>query len=154
MEYSQLDIIKALKKSGITRGDTVFFTTSLGMLGIPKTKKIKSINDICFLVFVAIKKILGPKGTILVPAYSYSFGNFSKKKLPIFDPLKTPSKIGPFPNFFRKQKGVIRSIDPMISIAGLGPKAKKILKDIPLHYFFQIQPDQKLKLSLNWLILF
>ncbi len=132
MEYTQPDIIKALKKSGIVRGDTVFFTTSLGMLGIPKIKKIKSINDICFFVFVAIKKILGPEGTILVPTYSYSFGgNFSKKKLPIFDPLKTPSKVGPFPSFFRKQKGVIRSIDPMMSIAGLGPKAKKILKNIP-----------------------
>ena len=39
MEYTQPDIIKALKKSGIVRGDTVFFTTSLGMLGIPKIKK-------------------------------------------------------------------------------------------------------------------
>ena len=127
MAYSQSDIIKALKKSGIVKGDTVFFTTGLGFLGKPDVDKIYSINDICLFIFNAIKKVLGDNGTILVPTYSYTFG----KKTAIFDPLKTSSEIGPFPNFFRKQLGVIRSIDPMISIAGLGPKSKEILNNIP-----------------------
>lgn len=131
MIYSQSDIIKALKKSGIIKGDTVFFTTGLGFLGKPNINKIYSINDICLYVFKAIKKVLGKNGTILIPTYSYTFGKIYSKKLPLFDQSKTSSKIGPFPNFFRKQFGVIRSIDPMVSIAGLGPKSKKILNDIP-----------------------
>ena len=130
MKYTQLDIKKALKKSGIMKGDTVFFTTSLGMLGVPNVKKIKSMDDICFFIFDSIKAVLEKSGTILVPTYSYTFGN-NKKRMPVFDPLKTHSKTGPFPNFFRKQDGVIRSIDPMVSIAGLGPKAREILEDIP-----------------------
>ena len=100
MKYTKLDTIEALKKSGIMRGDTVFFTTSLGMLGVPDIKKINSINDICLFIFNSIKKVLGPNGTILVPTYSYSFGNVYKNKLPVFDPLKTHSKTGPFSNFF------------------------------------------------------
>ena len=131
MKYTESDVVKVLKKTGIMKGDTVFFTTSLGMLGIPDIEKVDSINDICLLMFNSIKKVLGKNGTILVPTYSYSFGNASKKKTPLFDPLKTHSTIGPFPNFFRKINKVVRSIDPMISIAGLGPKANRILKNIP-----------------------
>ena len=44
MKYTKSDIIKALRKSGINKGDTVFFTTSLGMLGAPAIKKKNSIN--------------------------------------------------------------------------------------------------------------
>ena len=131
MKYNESDVVNALRKTGIMEGDTVFFTTSLGMLGAPEVKSVNSINDICLLIFNSIKKVLGKKGTILVPTYSYSFGNFSNKKKSFFNPLKTESMIGPFPNFFIKLNKIERSIDPMVSIAGLGPKAKKILTNIP-----------------------
>ena len=130
MYYTKNDIIKALRWVGIKKGDTVFFTTSLGMIGIPKIKGPINVNKISKFIFDSINKVLGSSGTVLVPCYSYSFGK-SNNKLPIYNIKKTPSKIGPFSNFFIKQNGVIRSEDPMISIAGLGPNAKKILKNIP-----------------------
>ena len=55
MKYSEFDVINALKKTGIMKGDTVFFTTSLGMLGVPKLKSLNSIDDICLLIFLSIK---------------------------------------------------------------------------------------------------
>lgn len=131
MHYTKEDIIKALKLVGIKSGDTVFFTTSLGMLGLPSIKGPLNKYKISKFIFNAIKELLGKKGTILVPTYSYSFGQTNKKKLTLFNTCKTPSKIGPFSNFFIKQKGIVRSIDPMISIGGLGPNAKKILNNIP-----------------------
>ena len=73
----------------------------------------------------AIEDLVGKKGTILVPTYSYSFKSDNKKR--IFDVNKTKSEIGPFPNYFLKQKKVYRNIDPMVSIAGKGFLAKKIL---------------------------
>jgi len=130
MYYTKNDIVRALKKVGVKKSDTVFFTTSLGMLGKPKTKGLLNTEKISKFMLEAIKNTLGPKGTILIPTYSYSFGNFKKNKLPFFNVKKTSSKIGPFGNFFLKQKGVVRSEDPMISIAGLGKNAKKILKNI------------------------
>ena len=130
MYYTKNDIIKAFKGAGIKRNDTVFFTTSLGMLGFPRINGVLNNNKISKFMFNAIKSTLGSNGTILIPTYSYSFGKKFKNKLPIFDIKKTPSKIGPFGNFFLKQKGVIRSEDPMVSIAGLGLNAKKILKNI------------------------
>ena len=131
MHYTKDDIINALMHVGIKNGDTVFFTTSLGMIGLPNINGPLNENKISKFIFNVIREFLGKNGTILVPTYSYSFSKSDKKKLSVFNIYKTPSKIGPFSNFFIKQNGVIRSIDPMISIAGLGPNAKKILNDIP-----------------------
>ena len=44
-----------------------------------------------------------------------------------FDPLKTKADIGYFPNFFLKQKNIVRSFDPMMSVAGYGPDVKNVL---------------------------
>ena len=132
MYYTKDEMIKALKKTGIRKNDTVFFTTSIGMLGMPNIPNIKgshNINNISKFILDIIKEVLGPKGTVLVPTYSYSFGKLLNNRLPVFNIKKTPSKIGPFGNFFMKQKGVVRSQDPMISISGFGPNAKKILQN-------------------------
>ena len=130
MFYTKDDVIKAIKNVGIKKNDTIFLTTSLGMLGGVKTKGLLNINKISKLILEALKKELGSRGTILVPTYSYSFGKTFKSRLPIFNTKKTPSKVGPFSNFFRKQPKVIRSIDPMISISGWGFNSEKILKKI------------------------
>ena len=122
MNFNQSDIENALKKSGIKSGDTVFFTTSLGTLGFFEGDKKK----LCHIFLQSIKKILGKKGSIFVPTYSYSFG----KKKKIFNPNLKNSKIGLFPNFIINHKESLRSIDPMLSICGIGPN-KKILNNIP-----------------------
>ena len=88
MYYTKNDIVKALKKAGVKKNDTVFFTTSLGMLGKPKTKGLLSAEKISKFMLEAIKNTLGPKGTILIPTYSYSFGKFQRNKLPSFPPVR------------------------------------------------------------------
>ena len=100
------------------------------MLGIPKIEGSINLNKASKLILNAIKEVLSLNGTILIPTYSYSFGQSIKNKMQIFNVKKTPSKVGPFGNFFMKQKGVIRSEDPMVSISGFGLNAKKLLKNI------------------------
>jgi len=126
--YSSSDIKKALKKTGIKKGDTIFLSTSLGLLGKPNIKNLKNINQICEFIYKAVNNFIGKEGNILVPTYSYSIG-----KGEIFKHQKTqPAKsIGPFARFFLKQKNIIRSIDPMISVAGKGPLVNKLLSSIP-----------------------
>lgn len=123
MYFTKKDIVLKLRKSGIKKGDIVFFNTSLGTVGIPKKIK-QSKKDLCELFFDAFKEVMGEKGTILIPSYSYTFKSNSLK---VFDPKKTKPKIGMFPDFFFKQKNVIRSLDPIVSISGYGPKAKELL---------------------------
>ena len=76
------------------------------------------------IFFDAFKETVGKKGTILIPTYSYTF---KSNQLKTFDTKRTKSKIGAFPNFFLKQRGVVRSDDPIVSVSGYGYKAKKIL---------------------------
>ena len=124
MDYNLSDFEKALRKSGIQQNDSIFLTTSLGMLGQPRLSKKITYQKIAISLLKSVKKIIGKNGNIFVPTYSYSFGD---KKKNVFFLKQTKSKIGSFPNFFLKQKGCVRSIDPMVSIAGIGKKCKKIL---------------------------
>ena len=129
-KYNLEDVKNSLKSAGLKKNDSIFLTTGLPNLGIPNTSKLNYIHIACNWIFDSIKEIIGPKGNIFVPTYTYSFTN--KKK---FCKNKTKSEIGYFPNFFLKQNKIIRSSDPMFSIAGLGPKSKKILQKIPNNSF-------------------
>jgi aminoglycoside N3'-acetyltransferase len=128
-QYNQKDIIKALVAAGLEEGDTAYFSTSLGMIGL--AEGVKTQEDLNFLFFEAIKEVIRPVGNILVPTYSYTISKGTRNDPAIFDPLTTPSEIGPFPDFILKQKGVVRSLDPMMSIAGLGPKVQEFFEDLP-----------------------
>lgn len=127
--YTLNDIEQALTSAGLSKGDLVFVTTSLGMLGL--AQGVDTQETLNSLHLEALKKVLGPEGTILVPTYSYTFGASCASELAIFDLDHTAAKIGPFPEFFRKQPGVIRSKDPMMSVAGLGPHCKDLFHGLP-----------------------
>lgn len=78
------------------------------------------------VIYEAITETIGPQGTLLAPTFTYSFC-----KGEIFDPLETPSDVGYFGEALRKMKGAKRSLDPMFSVAGIGPKVNELLDDLP-----------------------
>jgi aminoglycoside 3-N-acetyltransferase len=125
-DFNQKDLVQAFKKIEIKKGDSIFLTTSLGMLGTPKTLNKNYLLTSSKWILDILINITGKDGNIFVPTYSYTFG----KKNKIFSPKSTKADIGYFPNFFLKQKKVVRSHDPMMSIAGYGPNSKDILKNI------------------------
>ena len=63
---------------------------------------------------------------MLVPTYTYSFCENQE-----YDINSSPSTIGPFTEFFRKQKEVVRSNDPMFSVAGIGSKTNELFEKLP-----------------------
>lgn len=122
-DFNKKDLFKVFKKIGIQKGDSLFLTTNLGVLGRPETKNKNYLLTTSKWILNNLQKIIGNNGNIFVPTYSYSFA----KNRHFFDPKKTKANIGYFPNYFLRQKNITRSIDPMMSISGLGPKVKKIL---------------------------
>ena len=73
-DYTYNDVETILRSLKLKKNDSVFLSTSLGMLGIPST-----VNKNYFLIsskwlLKRIKKIIGKKGNIFVPTYSYTFG--------------------------------------------------------------------------------
>jgi len=129
MYYQREDIEDVLRSVGVRQGDILFVTTGLGMLGI--AKGVESPDELNKLFFDVLKEVVGDTGTILVPTYSYTFGRSYQHELAEYNPTLTPSKIGPFPDFFRRQLGVVRSSDPMMSVAGYGPACASLFADLP-----------------------
>ena len=129
--YDRLDIEKVLLKLGLKKNESVFLTTSLGMLGVPNSKNKNHTLTASRWLLNSIKKIIGKNGNIFVPTYSYTFTKTKKK----FNPKKTKADIGYFPNFFLNQKSITRSFDPMMSIAGFGPDVKDVLLKISNNSF-------------------
>jgi aminoglycoside 3-N-acetyltransferase len=121
--YTRDDLLSAIRRAGIVAGDVVSLQVSLGRLGMPEGTT--TMHGISSLVFSAFFEVLGDRGTLIVPTYTYSIGRGEP-----FEVENTPSSIGEFTEIFRRLPDVIRSRDPMLSSAGIGPKAGRILRDI------------------------
>jgi len=122
-DYTQAELIQAIRNVGIQERDVVSLQVSLGRLGYMKAGW--DIKNLSHLVIEAFLQVLSPEGTLLVPTYTYSIG-----KGEIYEVERTSSVIGDFTEIFRARKDVIRSRDPMLSTAGLGSAAKRILREI------------------------
>ncbi len=121
--YTRNDLIRALKKIGVKKGDVVFCHSNLGFLGIPEGGNTK--ENVFHTVFGAFMEVLGEEGTLCVPTFTYSFC----KREP-FDPANTPSTVGMFPEMLRQLPKAYRSFDPIFSVAGVGKKARELLEDV------------------------
>jgi aminopeptidase-like protein/aminoglycoside N3'-acetyltransferase len=126
--FTREDLDRALRQVGIAPGDTLFVHASaegLGTLAGPA-------GDGDAALIAALRDAVGPGGTLLVPAYTFSFCRGE-----VFDVEQTPSCAGPwstsagFLERFRTQPGAVRSRDPIHSVAGIGPRAAELLRDVP-----------------------
>ena len=71
MNYSRDDIASSLKKIKIKKSENIFLSTSFFSLGLAENNlSIKELNE---FFFNEILKLIGPKGSLFVPTYSYSF---------------------------------------------------------------------------------
>lgn len=152
------DFKESIYKVGLKKNDSIFLSTNLGILGVPKTTNTNYLLTTSRWLIKSVQSIIGKNGNIFVPTYSYSF----TKKKRIYNPLTTKADIGYFPNFFLKQPKVVRSLDPMMSIAGIGPNCEEVLlkisnnsfgKNCALERLFKIKNLKccHIGLSYNWL---
>ncbi|MCL4416814.1 MAG: AAC(3) family N-acetyltransferase [Actinobacteria bacterium] len=138
--------IKTLEKDfsniGLRDGMTILLHSSLS-----------SIGWVCggaVAVILALENVLGPEGTLVMPAHSgdlsdpsiwenppvhKSWWKIIKEAMPPYDCELTPTKgIGVIPEVFRKQKGVLRSNHPQVSFTAKGKNAKFIISEHNLNF--------------------
>jgi len=126
------DIDIALRKLGLKRGDIVSVHSSLSSFWYVEGGADTLID--------ALLDIVGREGTIVMPTHST---NLAKVKLGSkevaagalwlyrvlpYNYKETPCSTGAIPETFRKRKGVMRSLNPVFSVAVIGPKAKEIVE--------------------------
>jgi len=129
-EASQV-LSSLLADLGIRRGETVFLGIDMARLPLPRwpaaldRDAIRARADrLCAFLFDHVAAAVGPDGTILVPTYTYRCGNPANA----FVTEETPSEVGPFTEWLRRRPDAIRSVHPLFSVAGIGPKAAAILE--------------------------
>lgn len=100
-------------------------------------------------VIRALLEVLGPDGTLVMPAESPYVSDPStwndnrvkdewhetiREHLPVFDPLTTPTTLGAIPEAFRTYPGTRRSSHPMVSVCANGRYAEKITEEHSLAF--------------------
>ncbi len=121
----------ALRQVGIGAGAVVFVHVDLAALGSAVEREAQPR-----LLLNALRAAVGPGGTLLVPAYTFSFCRGETYSVDA-----TPTDGGPwspsadFLELFRAQPAVVRSADPIHGVAAQGPRAHELLDDIPASCF-------------------
>lgn len=127
---------------GLRDGMTVLLHSSLSSMGW--------VCGGAVAVILALEDLLGPEGTLVMPAHSgelsdpsawvnppvdKSWWKIIKETMPAYDNDLTPTRnIGVIPEVFRKQKGVLRSNHPHVSFTAKGKNAKYIVSDHSLDF--------------------
>ena len=115
MNVTRDEIIRGLRKLGLGSGDLVTLHSSLKSLG--------RVEGGGHAVIRALLEVLGPQGTILMPAFTFPL---KSQDSPVFDVRETPSCIGLVPELFRREYATHRSIHLSHSYAAAGPLAQEL----------------------------
>jgi|TARA_B100001094_G_scaffold333125_1_gene408858 aminoglycoside 3-N-acetyltransferase len=120
LDYKKEDIVKALKRIGVKKGDLLFISSNITFFGITN---VFNKDELCKIFLDCFLKVVGKSGTLCFPTYSYSFGQNKN-----YDTLYTKSDCGIFSEFMRTNKKVLNYYDPNVSIAIYGNKKKYFSK--------------------------
>ncbi len=113
------DISSSLESAGVFPGDTLMIhgdaIVAAQLVESPKEERLKVLFD-------EIMRYLGPRGTLVVPAFSYSFTRGET-----FDVLNSPSIVGTFSEQFRLIYPNKRSKHPIFSVTAIGLYEKEFV---------------------------
>jgi len=118
MENEIARIAQDLRKLGVRPGGVLLVHASFKSLG--------PVKGGAETVIRALLEALGPEGTLMFPALSYSTVHAGN---PVFDQRNTPSCVGYLPEYFRTRPGTLRSLHPTHSVCAVGAGAREMLAD-------------------------
>ena len=113
--YTKEQLKKQLENMGLTGNETILIHSSM--------KSIGEVAGGADTVLDAWIEYFG-HGLLLLPTHTWKNINSDS---PVYNPKETPSCVGLLTNMFLKRDGVIRSLHPTHSMAGIGKKAAEYL---------------------------
>ncbi len=142
LEVTRAQVFDALTRIGIQSGDGLLIHSAIQFLGKPA--------DGVGMYWQVISDVLGPDGTVVVPAFNFDFA----RGVP-FDPQNTPSKgMGVFPEYVRKLPQAARTLHPLQSVAAVGHYRDDLTgRDTPSAFDPNSAFDRMLQLDFRLLLL-
>lgn len=117
---TRAEFIDSLHRLGLRRGDIVHVQSDLRAIGhVEGGTSRRGFHE---FYFGAFQDVLGPEGTLTVLTSTVSCGRTGAA----FNREETPSEVGVFSEFVRTLPGAVRSLHPIMSVAGIGPRAEEI----------------------------
>jgi aminoglycoside 3-N-acetyltransferase len=110
----------ALTGAGLRLGDTVMVQSSL--LHIGPVEGVATRTGLAEFYYRTLRDIVGAEGSILVHTPFEAYGRYNEP----FDILTSPSTGGLLSEYVLTLPDVVRSSHPIVSVAGVGPRAKYI----------------------------
>ena len=115
------DFLAALRSLDVAPGDILFVQSDVRSFGRLAVSRAEVLLGALVDIF---EKSVGKSGTIIMPTFSFSFG---ANKDNLFDMEKTRSTAGSLTEYFRQLPGVVRTAQPMMSVAVWGAGTNKII---------------------------
>lgn len=141
--FSRVELARDFTELGLAPGDTVMVHASVGSVGW--------ISGGAVALFQALRDAVGPRGTVVVPAFTTYLSDPAswvrrsvprqwwpavRASLPPFDPDLHAAQpgLGRFPEVVRSAAGRVRSAHPVYSLAAAGAGAGPLLAEHPLDW--------------------
>jgi len=113
LHVKMMDLVEGFRRVGIQKGDIIYCHSSLSKLGY--------VEGGAEAVVDALMEVIGPDGTLAMPAGTYSLG----KDGAVFDVRSSPSELGAITEALRR-RAKCRSHHLTESVCALGRLAEKI----------------------------
>jgi aminoglycoside 3-N-acetyltransferase len=167
---AQLDEFPATIPSLITDFTALGIRPGMALIVHSSLKSLGWVNGGPVAVILALETILGSEGTLIMPTHTAdlsepsnwinppvpeSWWDLIRETMPAYDPALTPTyKMGAIPETFRKQNGVIRSLNPDASFAAWGKYAQFVTDEHMICPLFGEQSPLARVYDLNgWILL-
>ncbi|MCY3023860.1 MAG: AAC(3) family N-acetyltransferase [Planctomycetota bacterium] len=123
--FSKDGLLSDLRRLGIAPGDVLLIHSNLRSIGSVK-ELIKAPDTGMAWLLEALLEAVGPDGIVAVPTFTKTFKNAQDGPAgEVWNPARTPSRVGSFTNYVLQRPGAMRSGHPTHSIAALGKRAKE-----------------------------
>lgn len=133
MDEAATALRSILEDLGVRAGDCLYLGVDMGKVPLPAIPAALNREAIrarerewCRFVFTMLMDAVGPKGTIVVPTFSYGYARHGTP----YVHEETPSEIGPFTEFVRQLPESRRSLHPLNSVSAHGARARDICDDV------------------------
>ena len=115
------DLLDKIRDFGVQKGDLVIIHSSAKGLSDLECNP----NDL----LDALIAMVGPDGTIAMPAFPDEERLKEQDGIKIYDPQRSVAWTGMMPNLLLRKKGAVRSCFPYNPLVSIGPKAADMMKD-------------------------